>query len=133
MENRKHLSHRIRWITRTAVLVALLIGLQWATSATQTFAGQYITGTVVNCVLLVAALFSGLWSGVVVAAASPFIAFLLGIGPKLIQLVPCIALGNVVYVILLASLLGNQQKPLSQRPRLLSRSYRRKLLRPRRR
>ena len=91
----------VRWITRTAVLTALLIALQWATSGTQVFAGQYITGSLVNCVLAVAALFGGLWAGVVVAVLSPVFAFLLGIGPKLIQIVPCIAFGNLVFVLLL--------------------------------
>lgn len=94
-------NHKIRWITRTALLAALLIALQWATSGTQAFAGQYITGSVVNCVLAVAALVGGLWSGVTVAVLSPFFAFLLGIGPKLIQIVPCIALGNLTFVLAL--------------------------------
>jgi LytS/YehU family sensor histidine kinase len=82
-------------------LAALLIALQWATSGTQAFAGQYITGSVVNCVLAVAALVGGLWSGATVAVLSPFFAFLLGIGPKLIQIVPCIALGNLTFVLAL--------------------------------
>lgn len=94
-------NHKIRWITRTALLAALLIALQWATSGTQAFAGQYITGSVVNCVLAVAALVGCLWSGVTVAVLSPFFAFLLGIGPKLIQIVPCIALGNLTFVLAL--------------------------------
>ena len=94
-------NHKIRWITRTAVLTALLVALQWATAGTQAFAGQYITGSLVNCVLATAALFAGLWSGVTVAILSPFFAFLLGIGPKLIQIVPCIALGNLVFVLLM--------------------------------
>ena len=101
---------RVRWITRTAVLVALLIALQWATSGTQAFAGQYITGSLVNCVLAVAALFSGAWSGAVVAILSPFFAFMLGVGPKLIQIVPCIALGNLVYVLVLQFMLGRKPR-----------------------
>lgn len=112
MEKSNRPNSRVLWITRTAVLVALLIALQWATSGTQAFAGQYITGSFVNCVLAVAALFGGLWSGMVVAILSPFFAFLLGIGPKLIQIVPCIALGNLVYVLVLWVLLGREQKPL---------------------
>ena len=99
---------RVMWITRTAVLVALLVALQWATAGTQAFAGQYITGSLVNCVLAVAALFSGLWSGVVVALLSPFCAFLLGIGPAMIQIVPCIAVGNLLYVLVLWALAGRK-------------------------
>ena len=101
---------RIRWITRTAVLTALLIALQWATSGTQAFAGQYITGSLVNCVLAVTVLFGGLWSGVTIAAVSPFFAYLLGIGPKLIQIVPCISLGNLEFVLVLYFLLGRKQR-----------------------
>lgn len=103
---------RAMWITRTAVLVALLIALQWATAGTQAFAGQYITGSLVNCVLAVAALFGGLWSGVTVALVSPFCAFLLGIGPAMIQIVPCIAAGNLVYVLVLWALACRNWKTL---------------------
>lgn len=103
---------RILWITRTGVLIALLITLQWATAGTQAFAGQYITGTCVNCVLAVAALLGGLWSGVVVALLSPFCAFLLGVGPALLQIVPCIALGNVAFVLVLYYMLGAKKHPV---------------------
>lgn len=100
---------RILWITRTGVLLALLIALQWITAGTQAFAGQYITGACVNCVLAVAALFGGLWSGVIVALLSPFCAFLLGIGPQLIQIVPVIAIGNLTFVVCLYFLIGAQK------------------------
>lgn len=106
MKNNK----KIQWITRTAILIALLVAVQWATAFTQSFAGQYITGSLVNCVLAVAVLFGGLCSGVTVALLSPFCAFLLGIGPKLIQIVPCIAVGNTVYILVLWLLLGKKQQ-----------------------
>ena len=99
----KTVNKKIRWITRTGLLLALLIVLQWATAGTQAFAGQYITGTCVNAVLAVATLASGLWSGLTVAALSPFFAKLLGIGPQLLPIVPAIAVGNVVFVLLLYS------------------------------
>ena len=104
--------HKALWITRTGVLIALLITLQWATAGTQAFAGQYITGSCVNCVLTVAVLLSGLWSGMVVAILSPFCAFLLGIGPALLQIVPCIALGNVALVLALHFALGTNTYPV---------------------
>ena len=96
------------WITRTGVLIALLITLQWATAGTQAFAGQFITGSCVNCVLAIAALLGGLWSGILVAILSPFCAFLLGVGPALLQIVPCIAVGNAVFVIALHFLRGTK-------------------------
>ena len=49
MKNHK----KILWITETAIMLALLITLQWATASTQAFAGQYITGSCVNAVLAV--------------------------------------------------------------------------------
>ena len=98
-------------LTRTAILIALLVALQYVTSSL----GQFVTGSCVNLVLAVAALFCGLASGLIVAVLSPFFAFLLNIGPANIALVPCIALGNAVYVVVL-SLLG---KKLDKLPKSL--------------
>lgn len=92
------------WITQTAVLTALLVLLQTLTKA----GGQFVTGSCVNAVLAVAVLFAGVWSGVTVAVISPFLAFLLGIGPQLLPIVPAIAVGNTVYVLLLHFLSGKQ-------------------------
>lgn len=103
---------RVLWITRTAALVALLVALQWATAGTQVFAGQFITGSCVNAVLVISALMAGLWSGVTVAVLSPFFAYLLGIGPKLIQIVPGVAIGNLVFVLALYFLIGMNQKSI---------------------
>lgn len=114
MSKSDHLHSRVLWITRTGILTAFLIALQWATAGTQAFAGQYVTGSCVNCVLAIAALFGGVWSGVVVAVLSPFCAFLLGIGPKLIQIVPRIAIGNTVFVLCLHFLLGRKTRPVWQ-------------------
>ena len=93
---------RILWITETAVMLALLIVLQWATKPL----GQIVTGSCVNAVLAVASLLGGLWCGVTVALVSPFCAFLLGIGPQLIAIIPAIALGNAVLVLTLHFVYG---------------------------
>lgn len=85
------------WVTRTAVLLALLVTLQAVTKPL----GQLVTGSCVNLVLGVAALFGGVWCGAAVALLSPLFAFLLGIGPAFPQLVPMIAAGNTVFVLLL--------------------------------
>ena len=95
-------------ITQTAVLVALLVLLQSVTKA----GGQLLTGSCVNAVLAVAVLFSGLWIGVAVAVISPFLAFMLGIGPQLIPVVPAIALGNVIYVLILHFLCSKKDLPV---------------------
>ena len=95
---------KILWITRTAVMIALLVTLQWGTGFTQAFAGQFITGSCVNAVLAVSVLFGGLGCGAVVALLSPFCAFLVGVGPAIVQVIPCIALGNLTFVLVLNTL-----------------------------
>lgn len=88
---------KTRFITYTSVLIALLVALQFFTKSF----GQLVTGSCVNLILAVAVFCCGLPSGLTVALISPCCAFLLGIGPAFIQLVPFIALGNAVYVLLL--------------------------------
>lgn len=86
------------WVCRTAVMIAVLVALQVATKAM----GQFVTGSCVNMVLVVATLCGGFWCGFATALVSPFLAYLLGIGPALIQLVPAIALGNIGLVAIYA-------------------------------
>ena len=108
---RPAVGRRALYITETAVMTALLIVLQAAAKP----AGQYVTGTCVNAVLGVSVLAVGLWSGVTVALLSPFFAFLLGIGPQLLPIAPSIAVGNLVFVLLLALLAGGREPPLWRR------------------
>ena len=89
------------WITETAAMLALLIALQWATSYIPKPVGQFVTGSCVNAVLAVAALFAGMGSGVCVAVLSPIFAYLFGIAPNLV-VVPVIMTGNTVFVLLLS-------------------------------
>lgn len=86
---------KIKWIARTAIFIALLIVLQGATKSM----GQLVTGSCVNLVLILSTILGGLYSGLTVAALSPFFAFMFGIGPALFPLVPMIALGNIVLVL----------------------------------
>ena len=90
------MNKKIRWITETAILLALLVTLQYLTKPL----GQLVTGSCVNAILAVAVLFAGLGSGVTVALISPVLAFLLGIAPQILT-VPAIMAGNTVYVVLL--------------------------------
>lgn len=100
---------KLLWITQTAVLAALLVVVQALTKA----GGQFVTGSCVNAVLAVSVLVAGLWSGLTVAVISPFLAFLFGIGPQLIAIAPAIALGNVVFVLVL-SWLSRKTAPIWQ-------------------
>lgn len=103
MRNRK-----VRFITTTAVMLALLVALQALTKP----AGQLLTGSCVNAVLAVSGLIGGLGCGLVVALVSPILAYLLGIAPQILT-VPAIMLGNSVYVLLLWLLTGMNEKNMN--------------------
>ena len=91
-----NMSKKIRWITETALMLALLVVLQ---AATRPLNNQFVTGTCVNAVLVLTAMLVGLGSGLTVALISPVLAFLLGIAPQVV-VVPAIMAGNAVYVAL---------------------------------
>ena len=98
---------KIRWITETAVMLALLVCLQAITKPL----GQLVTGSFVNAVLGVSVLVGGLGCGLVVALCSPVLAFLLGIAPQILT-VPAIMVGNCVFVVLLGLLADKTGKNL---------------------
>ena len=106
------MKNKILWITRTAVMLALLVVVQYVTSFIPKPVQQYITGSCVNAVLAVAVLMSGFWSGACVAIFSPFVAFVFGIGPQLLPIVPAIAAGNLVFVGILYWIHGSAPKLL---------------------
>lgn len=97
------MSKKTLFITRTAAMLALLIVLQAATKNL----GQFVTGSCVNAVLAAATLLGGFARGLIVAVVSPFLVFLLGIGPKLIEVVPAIAIGNLALVLILWAIKGD--------------------------
>ena len=96
------MSKKVRWITETAVMLALLVTLQALTKP----AGQLVTGSCVNAVLAVSVLLAGLGSGITVAVLSPVLAYLLGVAPQLVT-VPAIMVGNTVLVVLLYFIAGD--------------------------
>lgn len=103
--------HRaIRFLCQTALGIALVILAQLAGKLFPAGAvvvgplsvSQLITGSLVNCVLFVFAAQAGSLAGICIGIFSSLLAFLLGIGPALLQVVPVIACGNA----LLAGLFG---------------------------
>lgn len=104
----------IRWITRTGLLLALLVALQ---ALTKGF-GQLVTGSCVNALLALFVLLGGLGCGLTVAVISPVLAFLLGIAPNFITVLP-IMLANCCYVALLHLILGRSCKPFWKQPAAL--------------
>ena len=99
------MNKKIRWITETAVMLALLVSLQAITKPL----GQLVTGSCVNAVLAITVLFAGLYSGITVAIISPVLAYLLGIAPQILT-VPAIMVGNTVYVVLLCLIAGKNSR-----------------------
>ena len=98
------MNKKLRWITETAIMLALLVSLQ---ALTKGF-GQLVTGSCVNAILAISVLVGGLGSGITVALISPVLAFLLGIAPQILT-VPAIMAGNTVYVVLLYVIAGNSK------------------------
>ena len=99
------MKNKIRWITETAVMLALLVALQALTKPM----GQLVTGSFVNAVLAVTVLVAGKSCGITVALISPILAYLMNIAPQVIT-VPAIMVGNTVYVILLSVIAGKSSR-----------------------
>lgn len=105
---------KIRWITHTAIMLALLICLQWVGGMIpEPMTKQLVTGTMVNCVLAVTVLIVGLSGGITVAVISPVMAWLLQIAPQPL-VVPAIMVGNVVYVVALRLIAGKSANVIRQ-------------------
>lgn len=101
------MNKKIRWITETAVMLALLISLQVLTKQL----GQLVTGSFVNAVLAVTVLVAGLSAGITVAVISPVLAYLLGIAPQILT-VPAIMVGNTVFVLALYLIAGKDSRKI---------------------
>lgn len=102
---------KILWITETAVMLALLVTLQALTKPM----GQMVTGSCVNAVLAIAVLLVGMSSGISIALISPVCAYLFGIAPNFVTVLP-IMLGNVCFVVLLRLIAGTSHKPIWRQP-----------------
>ena len=105
------MNKKVLWITETAVMLALLMTLQAFTKPL----GQLVTGSCVNCVLAITVLLVGMSGGITVAVISPVCAFLLGIAPQFITVLP-IMIGNVCFVVLLRLIAGKSWKPVWRQP-----------------
>jgi len=103
------MNQKIRWITETAVMLALLVTLQALTKP----AGQLVTGSCVNIILAISVLLGGLGCGITVAVISPVLAYLLGIAPMLLT-VPAIMAGNAVFVALLYGIAGRDSRKIAR-------------------
>lgn len=86
-----------RSLARGAILLALCVAVQQFKNVS-----QFITGPLVNTILILSALMVGLWGGVIIACLSPLLAFL--IAPSAVLqavpvMIPIIMVGNVLIVL----------------------------------
>jgi small basic protein len=110
------MNKKLRWITETAVMLALLLAFQWLGSyVSGKIAKQIVTGSLVNCVLAVSVLYIGYGSGITIALISPIFAFFLGINQNPLAIAP-IMVGNVCFVVLLRLICGKTGKPFWKQP-----------------
>ena len=99
MENNK-----IKFITRTGILLAVALAIQMGGFP------QPVTGPLINTVLYLSALLVGSWSGIIIGICTPVIAFMRGILPApLGPMIPFIALGNGVLVVIFSLLKGKNK------------------------
>lgn len=103
------------WLTRTGLLLSCLIVVQLLPFPSPL--KQFITGPLVNMVLLIAVISTDFLSGTIIAIVSPILALLMGTHSALgvlLPVVPFIMLGNVVYVTFFHVFRGKNKQLFSQ-------------------
>lgn len=82
--------NKTQWLTRTAMLLAVAVAVQ------AMHMPQLLTGSLVNAILILAVIFTGLSGGLIIGAITPWMAFMLSIlPPALAPLLPVIMLANM--------------------------------------
>lgn len=92
----------VKQITTTAIILAICIVSQFFKNLS-----VYITGPIINACLIIAVLSVGMGCALVLAIVTPITSFLITGSPIMAAvplLIPCIMLGNAVYVICVAML-----------------------------
>jgi hypothetical protein len=105
----------VAWLTRTGLLLSCLIVVQLLPFPAPL--KQFITGPLVNLVLLIAVISTGFLGGIIIAILSPILALVLGTHSALgflLPVVPFIMLGNVAYVYFFQLLSGKKHIIISQ-------------------
>lgn len=110
----KKSNKNVGWITRLGLLLACLIVVQLLPFPAPL--KQFITGPLVNMVLLIAVISTDFLGGVIVAIISPVMALFLAHANLglLLPIVPFIMLGNIAYVYFYFLLRGTKKVLLSQ-------------------
>ncbi len=95
----------IRWLTRTAILLAITLAFQMLGFP------QMVTGPAVNAMLLLSGTYVGGIGAIIIGMLTPLIAFVRGIlAPPLAPMIPFIMLGNAILVIAYVTSRGKMGK-----------------------
>lgn len=97
------MSKTVKWITRTAVMLALTVLFQSLRFIIPVLGNQFIVGSLVNLALIVAAITIDIKGGLVIAVLAPVIAFIQGQLPLFLMII-FVAAGNAIIVIAYALL-----------------------------
>lgn len=92
---------RTKTITVTAIMIALCIVVQLFKNPSIPYL-TYVTGALINLILVVDTLYCGLLSGIIVSMVTPITAFIVTGSPIIAAvpaILPCIMLGNAVIVL----------------------------------
>lgn len=94
------MNNKTRFITRTALLLAVAIAFQLLGRVLGPY-NNFIVGPVVNAVLIIATAIAGFWSGAAIAVIAPLVSAFTNkaaIAPLILAFSPFIILGNVIIV-----------------------------------
>lgn len=115
VNNMEKIKKDVNWITRLGLLLACLIVVQVIPFPAPF--KQFITGPLVNMILLIAAISTGLFGGMIIAVLSPILVLVLGTHSALgflLPVVPFIMLGNITYVFFFYLLRGKNKQFIPQ-------------------
>jgi len=91
-----------RFITRTAILLALTVVFQMAGRFVPPPSNSFIVGPLVNACLLVSTALAGIWGGLIISILSPFTSLINNHAPiaaALLPFAPVVAAGNFILVL----------------------------------
>lgn len=93
-------SEKIQFMTRTALLLALVIAVQMAGRLIPN--SNFVVGPLVNACLLISTALAGVWSGIIISVISPFASLINNHAPvaaALLPFAPFVAVGNAIYIL----------------------------------
>ncbi|MFZ5968270.1 MAG: ECF transporter S component [Bacillota bacterium] len=89
------MSQKTKRITRTGILLALALAVQFLKMP------QFITGSAVNAILVIAAAAVGMVEGIIIGSITPIVAIMVGIiKPPMAPVIPFIIAGNISLVVI---------------------------------